>query len=71
MASLMNLALTAGGLLTKYLNEIFVVSREIVENGKVIVPQDYSNLGILMIIVTVLNVTIPVVTIYYLMIRKK
>ncbi|WP_096260104.1 hypothetical protein [Lebetimonas natsushimae] len=70
MASLMNLALTAGGILTKYLNEIFVVSREVVENGKVIVPQDYSNLGVLMIIVTVLNVTVPTVTIYYLMIRK-
>jgi hypothetical protein len=71
MASLMNLALTAGGLLTKYLNEIFVVSRKVVEHGKVIVPQDYSHLGTLMIIVTVMNVTIPVVTIYYLMIRKK
>ena len=71
MASLMNLALTVGGLLTKYLNEIFVVSREVVENGKVIIPQDYSKLGILMIIVTVLNITIPTVTIYYLMIRKK
>ncbi|WP_457561397.1 hypothetical protein [Caminibacter sp.] len=71
MASLMNLALTAGGLFTKYLNEIFVVSRKVVENGVVVVPQDYSRLGILMIIVTVLNVTIPVVTIYYLMIRKK
>jgi len=70
MASLMNLALTAGGLLTKYLNEIFPVSRQIVENGKIITPMDYSNLGILMIIVTVLNVTIPVVTIYYLMIRN-
>jgi hypothetical protein len=71
MASLMNLALTAGGLLTKYLNEIFPVSRQVVENAKVIVPQDYSNLGMLMIVVTVLNVVIPVVTIYYLMIRKK
>ncbi len=71
MASLMNLALTAGGLLTKYLNEIFPVSRKIVENAKVVIPQDYSNLGILMIIVTVLNVVIPIVTIYYLMIRKK
>lgn len=71
MASLMNLALTAGGLLTKYLNQIFVVNREVIENGKVIVPMDYSNLGILMIIVTILNVTIPVVTIYYLMIKNK
>jgi len=70
MASLMNLALTAGGLLTKYLNEIFPVSRQIVENGKIIVPMNYSNLGILMIVVTVLNITVPVVTIYYLMIRN-
>lgn len=70
MASLMNLALTAGGIFTKYLNEIFVVSRQVVENGKIIVPEDYSELGILMIIVTVLNVTIPTVTIYYLMIKN-
>ena len=70
MASLMNLALTAGGLLTKYLNELFPVSREIVENGKIIVPMDYSNLGILMIVVTILNITVPVVTIYYLMIKN-
>ncbi|HIQ50493.1 MAG TPA: hypothetical protein EYH54_00810, partial [Nautiliaceae bacterium] len=66
-----NLALTAGGMFTKYLNKIFEVSREVVENGKVIVPEDYSNLGILMIIVTILNTTIPIVTIYFLMIRKK
>jgi len=70
MASLMNLALTGGGLLTKYLNEIFPVSRQIIENGKIIVPMNYSNIGILMIIVTVLNITIPVATIYYLMIRN-
>ncbi len=70
MASLMNLALTAGGLLTKYLNELFPVSRQIIEHGKILVPMNYSNLGILMIIVTILNVTLPVVTIYYLMIRK-
>ncbi|EDM23810.1 hypothetical protein [Caminibacter mediatlanticus] len=71
MASLMNLALTTGGIFTKYLNEIFPVSRKIVENGNIITPMDYSNLGILMIIVTILNVTIPLVTIYYLMIRNK
>ena len=70
MASLMNLALTGAGLLTKYLNEIFPVSREVVENGKVIVPMDYSHLGTLMIVVTILNITIPTVTIYYLMIRN-
>ena len=70
MASLMNLALTFGGILTKYLNEILPVSREVIEHGKVIVPMDYSHLGMLMIVVTVLNITIPVVTIYYLMIRN-
>jgi len=70
MASLMNLALTTGGIFTKYLNEFFVVSREVVENGKVIMPQDYSKLGVLMIIVTVINVVIPILTIYYLMIKK-
>jgi len=70
MASLMNLALTAGGIFTKYLNEIFVVSREVVQNDHVVVPQDYSKLGALMIIVTVLNITIPTVTIYYLMMKK-
>ena len=70
MASLMNLALTAGNIFTKYLNQIFVVSREVVQNGNIVSHQDYSQLGILMIIVTILNITIPVVTIYYLMIRK-
>jgi hypothetical protein len=34
------------------------------------VHQDYSNLGILMIIVTVLNVVVPTLTIYYLMIKN-
>jgi len=71
MASLMNLALTAGGVFTKYLNEIFVVSREVVQNGNILSHQDYSQLGILMIVVTILNITIPIVTIYYLMIRNK
>jgi hypothetical protein len=41
----MNIALSAGGLLTKYLNKIFVVSREVVSDGVVTVAQDYSQLG--------------------------
>jgi hypothetical protein len=69
MSSLMNLALTGAGLLTKYLNQLFPVTRKMVENGHIVSHADYSNLGLLMIIVTILNVTIPVVTIYYLMIR--
>ena len=70
MASMMNLALTAGGLLTKYLNEIFVVSRKVVQNGVVVSHADYSQLGKLMILVTTANFIIPIVVIWWLMIRK-
>jgi BT1 family len=52
MASLMNLALVAGQLQTKYLNEVFTVGRG-----------DYGELGVLLIIVTVLGFVIPVGTI--------
>jgi len=70
MASMMNLALTAGGLLTKYLNEIFVVSRKVVQNGVVVSHADYSQLGKLMIIVTLVNFVVPIFTIWWLMMRK-
>jgi hypothetical protein len=49
MASLMNLALVAGQLQTRYLNEVFTVGRG-----------DYGELGMLLIIVTVLGFAIPV-----------
>ena len=49
MASLMNMALVAGQLQTKYLNEIFVVQRG-----------DYSELGSLLIAVAVLGLVLPV-----------
>ena len=52
MASLMNLALVAGQLQTKYLNEVFVVGRG-----------DYSELGPLLITVTVLGLVVPVTAI--------
>lgn len=50
MASLMNLALSASQLFTRYLNSAFAVTQ-----------QDYSNLGLLMIAVGVLSV-LPIVT---------
>jgi hypothetical protein len=50
MASLMNLALSASQLFTRYLNTAFGVTQ-----------QDYSNLGLLMIAVGVLNL-LPIVT---------
>jgi MFS family permease len=49
MASLMNLALVAGQLQTKYLNQIFTVQRG-----------DYDELGWLLIVVTALGLVIPV-----------
>jgi len=63
MASLMNIALSAGGLLTKYLNKIFVVSREIVTDGVVTVAQDYSQLGDLLWVVVVSSFVIPIIVI--------
>ena len=63
MASLMNIALSAGGLLTKYLNKIFVISREVVSDGVVTVAQDYSQLGDLLWVVVVSSFVIPIVVI--------
>jgi hypothetical protein len=72
MASLMNIALSAGGLLTKYLNKIFVVSREVVSDGVVTVAQDYSQLGDLLWVVVVSSFVIPIVAkcLFYLQGRK-
>ena len=52
MASLMNLALVAGQLQTKYLNQIFVVDRG-----------DYDELGLLLIIVVAIGFILPIAAI--------
>ncbi len=65
MASLMNIALSAGGLLTKYLNQVFVVTREIKQNGIITTAADYSNLGALLWIVIISSTLIPLVAIYF------
>lgn len=65
MASFMNLALSAKGLISKYLNEIFVVTREIKKDGVVIVSADYSKLDELFITVILLNLIIPLVVIFF------
>ena len=64
MASFMNIALGAARLLTKYLNEIFVVTREIKQNGIVVTHADYSQLGILMWVVIVVGFVVPILTIW-------
>jgi MFS family permease len=64
MASLMNIALSASGLLSKYLNKIFVLTREIKENGVVVTPANYDDLGILLWIVIGVGFVVPIVTIW-------
>jgi hypothetical protein len=55
MASLMNLALVAGQLQTKYLNQIFIVGRG-----------DYAELGPLLIAVAVIGLVVPIAIILLL-----
>ena len=59
----MNIALSAGGLLSKYLNKIFVVTREIKEEGQVVVPANYDELGMLLWVAIIAGFIIPIVTI--------
>jgi hypothetical protein len=63
MASLMNIALSASGLFSKYLNKIFVLTREIKEKGSVVTPANYDDLGILLWIVIGVGFIVPIVTI--------
>jgi hypothetical protein len=65
MASFTNLALAASSLGTKYLNEIFVVEREVRERatGTVTTAADYSALGWLLIAVALLSTLLPLLTI--------
>jgi hypothetical protein len=61
MASFTNLALSAASLGTRYINEIFLVTREVKDRatGAVQVAADYSQLGWLLIAVTVISVVLP------------
>jgi hypothetical protein len=65
MASFTNLALAAGSLGTKYLNQLLVVTREVRDRttGMVTVAADYSDLGWLLIAATALTVALPLLAI--------
>lgn len=67
MASFTNLALSASQLGTKYLNRIFVVTREVTDSatGQVIAPADYSKLGALLITVMVIGIALPFLAILF------
>jgi hypothetical protein len=59
MASFTNLALSASQLGTKYLNQVFTVTREVRSDGVVTVPADYSELGMLLWTVLALGLVLP------------
>jgi hypothetical protein len=61
MASFSNLALSASQLGTKYFNQVYTVTREVRDraNGAIKVPQDYSELGYLLISVALVSLTVP------------
>lgn len=65
MASLMNLALSASQLGTKYLNQMFIVTRDIMDTaGNIVVSANYDNVGILLIISWILGLIVPLAAIY-------
>jgi len=65
-ASFTNLALSANALGTKYLNEIFVITRVVKDKvtDAVLSTADYSELGILLVIVTLLILCAPIIIVW-------
>ena len=67
MASFTNLALSAAQLGTKYLNQFFVVRREVKDaaTGAVKAAADYGQLGDLLVLTTVLGFVVPLLAILF------
>ena len=61
-ASFTNLALSASSLGTKYLNEIFTITREVKDKvtNVILTTADYSELGLLLITITILTLIVPI-----------
>jgi hypothetical protein len=72
MASFTNLALSLEQLGTKYLNQLFTVTREVRDHatGAVSVPADYSELGILLITATALTFLLPMAAILFVKLTR-
>jgi hypothetical protein len=66
MAAFTNLALSLSQLLTKYLNQVYVVAREVKDqaSGALITPADYSELGALFIAVLSIGLALPLLAVY-------
>jgi hypothetical protein len=65
MASFTNLALSLGQLGTKYLNQLFIITRQVQDpaSGAVTTPADYGALGVLLITVLVIGVLMPLLAV--------
>jgi hypothetical protein len=65
MASFTNLALSLSQLGTKYVNQLFLVTREVRDptSGAATVPADYSELGVLLITVSAIGLLLPLAAI--------
>lgn len=65
MASFTNLALSLAQLGTKYLNQLYLVTREVKDRttGEISIPADYSELGWLLITVAVTGLLLPILAI--------
>jgi hypothetical protein len=72
MASFTNLALSLSQLGTKYLNEIYVVTREVRDSttGGLQTPADYGQLGDLLIAQLVLGLALPFAAILFAKITR-
>jgi len=71
MASFTNLALSASALGTKYLNQAYIISREVKDKaGAVTIPADYSQLGELLIVQLTLAVALPFAAILLIRLLK-
>ena len=72
MASFTNLALSLSQLGTKYLNEIYVVTREVRDPvaGAIHTPADYSQLGELLIVQLLLGLALPLAAILFARISR-
>lgn len=68
MASFTNLALSGSQLGTKYLNQVYTVTREVRDpaTGAVKVPADYSEVGVLMMSAAAVTVVVPLATVWLL-----
>ena len=65
MASFTNLALSASALTTRYLNQIFEITREVRDptSGAVLTAADYSQLGWLLLLVAAITVGLPLLVV--------